>query len=93
MDMDTMALESLTKYLVSRISRDGKRKTARNMLKRIDKLTTTRTFPDLIELRQLINEVRSIGKPNRGEIEAFQNIIDTIDEEIEIGRASCRERV
>jgi hypothetical protein len=81
-DMDTVAIEPLTKDLISRIYKDGKRKTARNMLKRIDKLTVTRTFPDLIELRQLINEVRSVGKPSRAEIEAFQNIIDTIDEEI-----------
>jgi len=82
-DMDTMAIKPLVEDLISKIYRDGPRKAAMNMLKRIDKLTTGRTFEDLIELRQLMNKVRSGRSLGKGEHEAFQNIMGNIDNEIE----------
>jgi uncharacterized Ntn-hydrolase superfamily protein len=83
-NMDDLAVKPLVESLISKIYRDTSRKTAMNMLKRIDDLTNSRTFEDLIELRQLINDIRGRGKPNQAEIEAFQNVIDGIDQEIEL---------
>lgn len=83
-NIDTMAVRPLVESLISKIYQDTSRKSAMNMLKRLDNLTTSRTFEDLIELRQLINTIRGRGKPSKAEIDAFQSVIDNIDEEIKL---------
>lgn len=81
-DMDTMAIKELSESLAKTIYKENPRKTFMNMLKRIDDLSETRTFEDLIELRQLVNQMSKRANQGHPTYEAYRNMLSNIDDEI-----------
>ncbi len=82
-DIDELAIQPILDDIINTIYPHQQRQAAVNKLVHIDKLTTSRTFEDLIELRQVINTLGSPKSTKRATYEALNNVKALIDEEIE----------
>lgn len=81
-DMEDLSIDPIIRSLVEDIADDTKRRTALNRFKRLDDKTLTRTFEDLIDLRQLVNQLRGVRTLKRADQEVYQVVMNNIDDEI-----------
>ncbi|RLC98297.1 MAG: hypothetical protein DRI46_11590, partial [Chloroflexi bacterium] len=82
-NLNTIAIKPLFDSVTTTISKKGKAEQAIYTLERAKTLVKSRTFDDLIELRQLMNDFRGGNKLKKRDIEAFKEVMASIDDEIE----------